>query len=109
ENGFSTEAVGEGPREQVRGGLRNPEREEVRQDRARGGEAEDLRGEERKNRPFLADHATDEPIHADEHRELREVRSQAQPNDWHGREYGPPGPGGTGCPPVDSGRGAGRL
>ena len=73
EDGLAAVAVGEGAGEEVRGGLDRAERDDERERGREGGEPELLLGEEREDGAFLADHAADERVDADEEGELGDV------------------------------------
>ena len=80
EDGFAAEAVRQRAGEEVGGGFHGAERDDEGQRGGERGEAEHLVGEERQDGAFLADHAADERVDADEQRELGEVLPQTEPD-----------------------------
>ncbi len=78
EHGFAAEAVRQGAGEEVGGCLHDAEGDDERERCGEGGETELGLGEQREDGAFLADHAADEGVDADEQRELAEVLPEPQ-------------------------------
>ncbi len=78
EDGFAAVAVRQGAGEEVGGGLHDAERHDEGERGGERGEPELLLGEQRQDGAFLADHAADERVDADEQRELGEVLPQPE-------------------------------
>ena len=80
EHGLAAVAVRQGAGEEVGAGLDDPEGGDERERGGELGEPELVLGEQRQDGAFLADHAADEGVDADEQRELGEVLAQPEPD-----------------------------
>ena len=72
------EALREASGEEIREGLRQPERRDERDRDGLRGDAELVPREHRQDRPLQPDHAADERVGRDEQRELLPVRAEAE-------------------------------
>ena len=80
QHGFAAVAVREGAGEEVGGCLDDAERGDEREGGGVLVEPELVGGEQREDGAFLADHAADERVHADEEHELGEVLPEPEPD-----------------------------
>ena len=80
EDRLATEAVRQRAGEEVGGRLHRAERHDERERAGERGEPEDLLGQQRQDRAFLADHPADQRVDADEQQELGEVLPQPEPD-----------------------------
>jgi hypothetical protein len=79
EDRLATEAVGKRASDEVRAGLREPERQEKRQHGRGPGESEDVGRENWQNGPLLPGHPADKSRDRNQQSELAEVRPEAEP------------------------------
>jgi hypothetical protein len=70
QRGLAPDAIRQGARDEVGGGLHHAEGEDVRQRSGEGVQVEHLGADERQHGAFLPDHPSDQGVHADEQREL---------------------------------------